>query len=328
MRETPVSEVGHLLDIDDRHPEAIVRLVDLAARIKRGDHGIHLPGRTLALLFEQPSTRTRASFEAGINRLGGSAMFLGPGDTQLARGEPIKDTARALSRYVDAVAIRTADHADLEAFAAHADVPVINALSDRAHPCQALADLLTIRESIGPFDEVTAVWVGDGNNVGASFALAAAAVGIDLTVVTPPAHELAPDVVERAAALGDAPRTAHAPHPWVERADVVYTDTWVSMSEEDHDADREAKVAAFDGYQVNHDLLEGSDARVMHCLPAHRGEEVTDAILEDDRALIWDQAENRMHVQNALLASLLDDDLPDLVGQRHLPLGDASAPGD
>ena len=323
MSESAQQTPAHLLDIDDRTPAQLLALLDLASILKRGQEVTPLTGRTLALLFEQPSTRTRASFEAGINRLGGSAMFLGPEDTQLARGEPIRDTARALSQYVDVVAIRVDDHDDLVEFATYADIPVINALSDRAHPCQALADILTIREHVGTFDETTAVWIGDGNNVAASFTLAAAAVGIDTHVITPPGYELSPEVLERASALGSPPAVTNEVPPSVDHADVVYTDTWVSMNEEDTQLDRAEKVADFDGFQVNERLLHSSDASVMHCLPAHRGEEVTDAVLEGDRSLVWEQAANRLFVQNAVMLSLLNDDATDLTAQQTLPIGRA-----
>ena len=314
---------AHLLDIDDRSPDEIHGLLDVATSLKRGHQPTRLTDRTVALLFEQPSTRTRASFEAGINRLDGSVMFLGPDDTQLARGEPIRDTARALSQYVDAAALRVADHTDLVEFANYAEIPVVNALSDRAHPCQALADVLTIREEVGPFDSTTVVWIGDGNNVAASFTLAAAAVGLKTYVVTPPSHGLPAGVIERAGRLGRPPTITHEVHPTVELADVVYTDTWVSMSEEGAQPDRAAKVAEFDGYQVNESLLTGSDAAVMHCLPAHRGEEVTDAILEGERSIVWQQAANRLFVQNAVLLDLLGDLGGHLLEQETLPLKEA-----
>ncbi len=293
-----------VLDVDDLG-ERLEAVLDQAAELKRA-HGADEPYRlladkTLAMLFEKPSTRTRVSFETGMTRLGGHAIMMSPEHTQLGRGEPIKDTARALSGYVDGIMARVADHGELSELAEYATVPVINGLSDDAHPAQTLADLLTIREAFGGFD-VSAAWVGGGNNVCSSFALGCAMVGIDLTVATPADYALPEDVLARAEALGGRPATTTDPDEAVDGADVVYTDVWVNMGQE---AEREERLAAFSDYQVNADLLAGTDARVMHCLPAHRGEEITDDVIESDRALIWQQAENRMHAQNGLLVELL-----------------------
>ncbi|MFC7044133.1 ornithine carbamoyltransferase [Halobacteriaceae archaeon GCM10025711] len=298
----------HLLDIDDLTTDDLRAVLDRAAALKAGPAlgaaEQPLANRTLAMLFEKPSTRTRVSYETGMTRLGGHAIFLSPDDIQLGRGEPLKDTARALSRYVDAVMARVNSHDDIEELAAYSDVPVVNGLSDEAHPSQTLADLLTIKETFGGFDGVQAAWVGDGNNVAQSFVLGAAMVGLDLTVATPEGYGIDQGVLDRAAELGDAPTVTTDPEAAVDGADVVYTDVWVSMGEE---AEREEKLAAFDGFQLNDDLLAGTDAKVMHCLPAHRGEEITDAVLESDRSLVWDQAENRMHGQNGLLVELVAD---------------------
>ena len=301
--------VRHVLDVDDL--PAVEPVLDLAADLKAahraGEAYRRLPDRTLAMLFEQPSTRTRVSFEVGMARLGGHALMLTADDLQLGRGEPIADTARVLSRYVDAVMVRTPDHADVEALAAHATVPVVNGLTDRAHPCQALADLLTVREAFGGFHGVSAAWVGDGNNVARSFALAAAMVGLDVTVATPPGYGLGDDVLERAAGHPGRVTTTTDSDEAVAGADVVYTDVWVSMSQDD---ERERRLADFAGYQVNDALLDraGPDARVMHCLPAHRGEEITEAVLLSPRSLVWEQAENRLHAQNGLLVTLLGEE--------------------
>jgi ornithine carbamoyltransferase len=294
---------SHLLDIDDLSPEALQAVLDRAAALKSGDDDTQLRKKTLGMIFEKPSTRTRTSFETGMTRLGGHAVYLGPDDIHLGHGEPIKDTSRALSRYVDAVMARLFDHEDCEELAAYADVPVINGLTDDAHPCQTLADLLTIRERFG-FSDTRVAWVGDGNNVGQSFALGCALVGVDLAVATPEGYGMSESVLDRAAALGSAPTVVDTPAEAVADADVVYTDVFVSMGEED---EREEKLAAFDGYQVNRDLLSHapSETKVMHCLPAHRGEEVTDEIIESERAIVWDQAENRLHAQNGLLVELL-----------------------
>jgi ornithine carbamoyltransferase len=295
-------ETTDLLDVDDLTAAELTAVLDRAAAIKAGEDDADLSRRTLAMVFEKPSTRTRTSFETAMTRLGGHAIFLGPNDIHLGRGEPIKDTARALAGYADAVMARLFDHDDAEELAAYADVPVINGLTDDAHPCQTLADLLTIRETFGDFDDVTVAWVGDGNNVAQSFVLGAALAGLDCTVTTPPAYGIDEGVLDRAAELGRAPTLVDDPDRAVTDADVVYTDVWVSMGEED---EREEKLTAFDGYQVNADRLAGSDAKVMHCLPAHRGEEITDDVIESDRALIWQQAENRLHAQAGLLVELL-----------------------
>ena len=295
----------HFLDVDDL--PAIEPVLDLAADLKAAHHADEpyrrLPEHTLAMLFEKPSTRTRLSFEAGMTYLGGHALMLSPEHTQLGRGEPLSDTARVLSRYVDAVMVRTSAHETVEELAAHATVPIVNGLTDDAHPCQTLADLLTVREAFGGFEGVTAAWVGDGNNVAQSFALGAAMVGLDLTVATPPGYELDDGVLERAAHYDGAVRTTYDPGEAVAGADVVYTDVWVSMGEDD---EREERLAAFEGFQVNAELLSDAGAgKVLHCLPAHRGEEITEDVLLSADSLVWDQAENRMHAQNGLLVTLL-----------------------
>jgi ornithine carbamoyltransferase len=299
----PNSPPDHVLDVDD--VDDIDAVLDRAEMLKRAHRGgepmCRLEDHTLAMLFENPSTRTRISFETGMTRLGGHAIMLSPGDMQLGRGEPITDTARALSCYVDAVMARVGDHETLAELADYATVPVINGLTDDAHPCQTLADLFTIRETFDGFD-VSAAWVGDSNNVASSFALGAATVGLDLTVATPEGYGLSDATLERAAELGDAPTLVDDPAEAVAGADVVYTDVWVNMGQEE---EAEKRLAAFEGYQVDEDLLAGTDTRLMHCLPAHRGEEVTDDVIEGERSLVWRQAENRMHAQNGLLVELL-----------------------
>jgi len=295
-------ETTDILDVDDLTAEELETVLDRAAAVKAGEDDSELTRQTLAMVFEKPSTRTRTSFETAMTRLGGHAIFLGPNDIHLGSGEPVKDTARALSGYADAIMARLFDHGDAEELAEYADVPVINGLTDDAHPCQTLADLLTIRERFGGFDDVTVAWVGDGNNVAQSFVLGAALADLDLTVTTPPEYDVDDDVMARAADLGTPPRIVEDPADAVADADVVYTDVWVSMGEED---EREEKLRAFEGYQLNADLLAGSDALVMHCLPAHRGEEITDDVIESDRAIVWQQAENRLHAQAGLLVELL-----------------------
>ncbi|WP_255192779.1 ornithine carbamoyltransferase [Natronobeatus ordinarius] len=315
----------HFLDVDDLSREELFAVLDRAAEYKRaleaGDEHAHLPDKTLGMLFQKASTRTRVSFETGMTQLGGHAIFLGADDIQLGRGEPLKDTSRALSRYVDVLMARVFKHENVEVLAEYADVPVVNGLTDDAHPCQTLADLQTIREqfggfdgvsgsdatggsSDGGFDGVSATWIGDGNNVAQSFVLGCAMAGVDLTVATPEEHAVDEATLERAAELGAAPTTTTDPVEAVEGADVVYTDVWVSMGQED---EREIRLRRFDGFQLNEELLaHAPGASVMHCLPAHRGEEITDAVLEGERSIVFDQAENRLHAQKALLVELFE----------------------
>jgi len=249
------------------------------------------------MIFEKNSTRTRFSFDAAIRQLGGSSIIATAADMQLGRGEPVEDTAKVLSRMVDAVMIRANDHEDVERFARVSTVPVVNGLTDRSHPCQILADLQTIEEHVGPVAGKTIAWVGDGNNVCHSFMHAAAKFGFRLNVACP--AEYHPDLrdLEKGGAhvhLTSDPREA------VVGADVVVTDTWVSMGDQDY----EARLAAFEPYQVDEALMElaNADAVFLHCLPAHRGEEVTDAVIDGPQSLIWDEAENRIHAQKAVLA--------------------------
>ena len=299
-------EPQHVLTVDDLSEDDVAVVLDVARALERavaeGESHAVLPGSTMSMLFEKPSTRTRVSFETGMTHLGGHAVFLGPDDTHLDRGEPVSDTARVLSSYNDFVVARVFDHGALETMAEHASVPVVNALSDAAHPCQALADLLALRQAFGDLDDLSVTWVGDGNNVATSFAVAAATMGVDVTMATPEGYEPAAEALDRAAGRGTAPEVVHDPEAAVEGADAVYTDVWVSMGEED---EREEKLAAFEGFQLNEDLLANApDAAAMHCLPAHRGEEITGEVLESERSLAWQQAENRLHVQKALLAHL------------------------
>jgi ornithine carbamoyltransferase len=296
----------HFLTIDDLTTDELATVLDDAAALKRAqaDDTPHrlLAGRTLAMLFEKPSTRTRLSFEVGMTQLGGHAVFLGEEDIQLGRGEPVADTARALGLYADAVMARVNSHDDLETLAANAGVPVVNGLSDRTHPAQTLADLLTLREVVGETGTVT--WVGDANNVAASFLVGAAMAGYDVRAATPSEFGFDPSVVARAEAYADTTGTkvsvGHDPEAAVEGADAVYTDVWVSMGDE---AERERRLAAFEGFQVDSALL--GDAAFMHCLPAHRGEEVTAAVVDGPNSVVWRQAENRLHAQKALLVDLV-----------------------
>jgi ornithine carbamoyltransferase len=292
-----------IVDIDDLTTDELHAVLDRATEIKAdheaGQAATPLVDQTLGMIFEKPSTRTRVSFETGMTQLGGHAIFLGPDDIHLGHGEPIKDTARAVSRYVDFIMARVYDHADVIELAEYSSVPVINGLTDAAHPCQTLADLLTVREKFGL--DASVAWVGDGNNVCQSFVLGAAMTDIDLTVATPEGYGVDDDVLKRADGLGGRPQLTNDPQEAVAGADLVYTDVWVSMGQED---EREQKLRAFEGFQVTTDLL--GDRQLMHCLPAHRGEELTDDVVESDNAIVWDQAENRLHAQKGLLVWLTE----------------------
>jgi ornithine carbamoyltransferase len=292
-----------LLTIDQLSPVGLSRLLDRAAAITAGEAGARLDDRTVAMVFEKPSTRTRTSFEAGVAELGGHPTFLGQDDIHLGHGEPLEDTARSLSQYVDAIVGRLNSHDDLEELAGYADVPVVNALTDEAHPCQALADLLTLREiaaeSGQSLDETTLAWVGDGNNVARSLVVGCALAGVDLRVATPEGYGVDEAAIATAASLGGEPTLFDGPEAAVAGADAVYTDVWVSMGES------EEKLPAFEGYQVDEELLAGG-AKLMHCLPAERGREVTDGALESEQSVVWQQAGNRKPTQQALLLELLN----------------------
>jgi ornithine carbamoyltransferase len=296
------------ISVVDADPHDLTLLLDRAARMKRerggaGDRRI-LAGKCLAMVFEKASTRTRVSFEVGMEELGGHAIFLNPNDLQLGRGEEIRDTARVLSRYVAGVMIRAFRHGTIEEFARYSTIPVINGLSDREHPCQTLGDLLTLREHFGSTDGLSVAWIGDGNNVCHSLILAAAMAGVELTVASPPRYRPDQRIVEAARSSGAKIRVIGDPREAARDADALYTDVWVSMGEE---AERKERLAAFRGYTIDANLLSiaSPDAVVLHCLPAHRGEEITDEVLEGPQSIVWDQAENRLHTEKALLATLL-----------------------
>ncbi|MFN7174184.1 MAG: ornithine carbamoyltransferase [Thermaurantiacus tibetensis] len=299
----------HFLTLADAGPAALRRILDCAHALKAAragrpkgaaDDGARLAGRVLAAIFERPSTRTRLSFDIAMRQLGGGTITLAAGDLQLGRGETIHDTARVMSRMVDAVVIRARAHADLEAFAAAADVPVINGLTERAHPCQAVADLMTVEERLGrPVAGTRWAWLGDGNNVARSLIEAAGLMGFALRVATPPAYAPDAGVVAAARARGAAVETMDDPLRAVAGADVVATDTWVSMGDEDAAARRRA----MEPFQVNPMLMAAArpGAIFLHCLPAHRGEEVTDSVIDGPQSAVWDEAENRVHAQKAIL---------------------------
>lgn len=293
------------LTLRDLTVDQLEALFDLADAL-RGRRVDLLEDREVAMLFEKPSTRTRVSFSVAVHQLGGASMFLSSDDVQLKRGETIRDTARTLSRYVCGIVCRTFEHERLAALAEAASVPVVNALTDAAHPCQALADLYTVR-SHGPLREARMAYVGDGNNVCRSLMEAAALVGMPLRVSTPPAYRPSGEHMEKLARQGAELEWVEDPTEAVRASDFVYTDVWASMGDEE---DAERRRRAFEDYQVNETLLEHAPdgVRVMHCLPAHRGEEITDRVMDGPRAIVFDQAENRLHVQKALLAVLLGSD--------------------
>ena len=296
------------ISILDISSEELSEILAEAARLKRlrADGVVHelLRGRTLAMIFEKSSTRTHISFEVGMNDLGGHALFLPMRDLQLGRGEEVRDTARVSSRYVSAVMIRAYHHSTIEEFARHATIPVINGLSDREHPCQLLADIMTIKEHFGSTQDLSVAWVGDGNNVCNSLILSSALTGMAISLASPKGYAPDPAIVRQAKKLGGRIRTARSPSDAVRDAHVVVTDTWVSMGDEEERAER---LTAFKGYTVDETLLAHAapEARVLHCLPAHRGEEISAGIIDGKWSLVWDEAENRLHTQKALLLRLL-----------------------
>lgn len=300
-----MSETRHfltLLDFSPRELEHIIhRAIDMKAELRAGTAARPYAGKVLGMIFEKSSTRTRVSFEAGMAQLGGHAMFLSPTDTQLGRGEPVEDSARVISSMVDIIMIRTFGHDIVERFAAHSRVPVINALTDDFHPCQLLADMQTYVEQRGSITGKVVTWVGDGNNMAHSYINAARQFDFELRIACPRGYEPRQDLVDanrdRVTVLRD-PRDAAA------GADLLVTDVWASMGQE---AEQKAREAAFAGYQVNADLMARAnpDALYMHCLPAHRGEEISAELMDAPDTVIWDEAENRLHAQKALMEMLL-----------------------
>ncbi|MFN3360638.1 MAG: ornithine carbamoyltransferase [Pseudanabaenaceae cyanobacterium] len=295
-----------LLSIADLNREEILGLLQRAKSYKGGGETPNYRGKTLGLLFRKASTRTRVSFSVAMYHLGGQVIDLDPNVTQVSRGEPIADTARVLDRYVDILAIRTFDQEELVTFAHYCRIPVINALTDREHPCQILADLLTMEENFGSFQGLTVAYLGDGNNVAHSLLLACALVGINIRLACPPRFYPLQEIVELAQGYAKGTEITLTPDPQVavKDAHVLYTDVWASMGKEQEQSDR---MPIFMPYQLNQQLLDLArpDSIVLHCLPAHRGEEITAEVLEGSHSRVWDQAENRMHVQKALIASLL-----------------------
>ncbi len=300
----------HVLSSTDLTPAETRRILELAARLKGGEQRQPLAGKTVALLFEKPSLRTRVSFEVAARQLGGESLFLGPEEVGLGRREPVADVARVLSRMVDAIVVRTFAQETLEEMARHSSAPVINALSDAEHPCQALADLLTIFERFGfAAKGLSVTYLGDGNNVAASLALTAAAVGVSFRIASPKGCELPQDVSAKAKALasdsGAGFQEMTDPREAAAEASAVYTDVWTSMGQEAEAQERRRKFA---DYQVTSSLLDvaGQPCIFLHPLPAHPGEEIDEGLLDDPRSVVFDQAENRLHAQKALLAELFD----------------------
>lgn len=304
----------HLLSPQDLSLGELEALLDKAAevkqKLKRGEPHDYLRGKTLGMIFAKPSTRTRVSFEAAMTQLGGHAIYLGWDELQLGRGETVADTARTLSRYVDAVVARLFEHEQLLELASNSAVPVINGLTDLLHPCQTLADLLTIREHKGKLRGLKLAWAGDGNNVCNSLLLGCTLVGVDISVACPRGYEPDAKILEQArrnAVLsGSKLELIRDPREAVSGADVVYTDVWVSMGQE---RERKRRLRAFKRYRVNGGLMKlaKGDAIFMHCLPAHRGEEVTDEVIDGPRSVVFDQAENRLHTEKAVLCAVMLD---------------------
>lgn len=296
----------------DFTPQELERLIEKAIELKtmwqQGDPYSPLKNRTLAMIFDKSSTRTRVSFEVGMTQLGGHALFLSPDDTQLGRGEPVEDSARVISRMADAIMIRTFEHAMVEKFAQYSQVPVINALTDDYHPCQLLADVMTYVELRGSIKGAQVTWVGDGNNMCHSWMNAARQFDFQLKIACPEGYEPNAQLL---AELGDRVAIIHDPKEASKNSDIVVTDVWASMGQE---AEQKRREKDFAGYQVNSELMAqaNDDALFMHCLPAHRGEEVSEKVLEGKQSVVWQEAENRLHAQKALLVLLLVDQLPDI----------------
>jgi ornithine carbamoyltransferase len=283
----------------------VLQLADELKRLQQAREEHHLlPGRTLGMIFQKPSTRTRVSFEVGIYQLGGTGLYLSAGDLQLGRGETIRDTAVVLSRYLDAIMIRTFAQSDVEELAVNASIPVINGLTDSAHPCQALADVMTIRERFGRLEGLKVVYLGDGNNVCASLMVACAKLGMQFVAATPPGYRPDEEVVRIARNAGGTVELVDDPRAAVAGADVLYTDVWTSMGQED---ERQQRRQDLTGFGIDAGLVEqaGDGAIVLHCLPAHYGEEITEDVLYGPRSAVWDQAENRLHAQKALMALVI-----------------------
>jgi ornithine carbamoyltransferase len=298
--------MGHrdFLAITDFTASELDSLFSIAESMRNGSYRkTPLAGQTLAMIFMKASTRTRVSFEVGTYQLGGHALFLSPRDVQLGRGEPISDTAKVLSRYVNGIMIRTFAHSDVETLAKDASVPVINGLTDLLHPCQVLADLLTVRQQLGSIKDRKVAWIGDGNNMANSWINAAYVLGFELSLACPEGYDPDPAILERARGRSSV-TVVRDPAVAAQNADVVTTDVWASMGQEEEQAIREK---AFRGFCVDRDLMSRASANAifLHCLPAHRGEEVTADVIDGPQSRVWDEAENRLHIQKAIMAVLM-----------------------
>ncbi|WP_059103970.1 ornithine carbamoyltransferase [Shouchella shacheensis] len=313
MKGTKINVTGKdLLTLLDYSPNEVAQLLEEAFALKsaqkNGEPHQHLAGKSLGMIFENASTRTRVSFEVGMTQLGGHALFLSPRDLQIGRGEPVVDTANVLSRYLDGIMIRTNSHEMVAELAKHASVPVINALTDAFHPCQALADLMTIYEQKQTLKGLKLVYMGDGNNVAHSLLAAGAKVGMNVTVASPKGYEVDKEILARAKEAaketGAHIEAVHDPKAAVSGADVIYTDVWASMGYEGEQSEREKVFAPF---QVNEELISYANPEFifLHCLPAHRGEEVTASVIDGTHSFVYDQAENRLHAQKAVLAAVM-----------------------
>lgn len=302
----------HFIDISEFRSDEVHHILDVARQLKEewkaGGNRPLLKGKALGMVFQKPSLRTRVSFEMAMQHLGGHALYLSPNEIGLGKRESVADVARVLSRYVDCIMARVFDHAHIEELAAYSRVPVVNGLSDYNHPCQAMADILTVQEKKGELRGLTLAYVGDGNNVATSLAFATALVGMNFAIATPEGYELPGEVLSKARRIGEnlggRILATHDPKEAVRDADVIYTDVWTSMGQEE---ERQARLRVFPPYQVNAELLSHArpDVIVEHCLPAHRGEEITDEVADGPHSALFDQAENRMHAQKAILAILL-----------------------
>ncbi|WP_294407943.1 ornithine carbamoyltransferase [uncultured Ruminococcus sp.] len=300
----------HLLKMLDLSKEEIIDILNLADQLKyENKNGIEhhiLKGKTLGMIFQKSSTRTRVSFETGMYQLGGQALFLSNRDLQIGRGEPVQDTARVLSRYLDGIMIRTFEQKEVEDLAEYGSIPIINGLTDFCHPCQVLADLMTIREFKGRFDGLKMCYIGDGNNMANSLIVGGLKVGMEVSIACPKDYQPDPEVLEFTKAYGDKFSMTDKPLEAAKDADVLFTDVWTSMGEE---SETEKRKIAFAGYQINDDIMAvaKSDAMVQHCLPAHREEEITEKVFEAHANEIFEEAENRLHAQKAVMVKVMSD---------------------
>lgn len=298
----------HLLKLLDLSTEEIIDILNLADQLKYElKHGIphpHLKGKTLGMIFQKASTRTRVSFETGMYQLGGYPLFLSSNDLQIGRGEPVQDTARVLSRYLDGIMIRTFEQSEVENLAEFGNIPIINGLTDFCHPCQVLADLMTIREFKGSFDGLKMCFIGDGNNMANSLIVGGLKVGMSVSIACPDDYQPPKEILEFAAQYGDKFQMTNSPVEAAKGADVLYTDVWASMGQE---GEAEKRKKAFAGYQINDELMAvaNNEAMVLHCLPAHREEEITNKVFEEHANEIFEEAENRLHAQKAVMVKLM-----------------------